>query len=108
MGMFDYFCIDNKWIPEGKQMTYEDQDYQTKSLDCMLDVYEVTGEGVLLKTKRLFDDPDEGEKFESVDFTGEIHFYSYPAEFKAWCVNGIVKEVIDISEPQTTNHEIKS
>ena len=95
--MFDYFCIDNKWIPEGKQMPYEEQDYQTKSLDCGLNVYEVLEDGKLVRTKRLDDDQLTGENFEPVNYTGEIHFYTYPAEFKAWCVNGIVKDVVDVS-----------
>ncbi len=98
MGMFDYLCIDNKWIPEDKQMPYDEQDYQTKSLDCQLNLYEILEDGRLLLTKKFWGDEEtDVEMITPTEYTGEIEFYS-DHTFKAWCINGIVKEVVYIPE----------
>lgn len=96
MGMFDYLNIDNKWIPKEKQVEYDKQDYQTKSLECMLHRYEILEGGELVVSRSESDiiDPDD---FQSVIYTGEITFYDDKNEFKARCVDGIVKDVIDVT-----------
>jgi len=94
MGMFDNFAIDNKWLPENSRKPYDEQDFQTKSLDCELKLFEVLEDGSL-----ILSDPfnDEGEIIKPVNYTGEIRFYDDYDCFVAWCVNGRVKEVIQIS-----------
>lgn len=97
MGMFDYFHIDNKWIPKEKQLPQDKQDYQTKDFECCLETYEVLEDGSLVRNVC-----DEGEIVGSENIvpyihTGEIRFYNHKDEFVAWCVNGVVREVVDVS-----------
>lgn len=97
MGMFDYLNIDNKWIPKEKQVEYDKQEYQTKSLDCLLHRYEILEGGELIIASNNDDDIIESENYTPVIYTGEIDFYDNNSEFKAWCVNGVVREVVDVS-----------
>lgn len=97
MSMYDTISIDNKWIPENKRVPYDKQDYQTKSLDCYLNKYDILEDGRLIVEEYDEAEPMGSEILTPVIYTGEIHFYDDNYGFKAWCVNGIVKEVIDIS-----------
>lgn len=91
--MFDYISVDNKWIPEHLQVNYDEQDYQTKDIRCALNQYEIHKDGRLFLIADPFD--EEGEVFKHQnEFIGAIRFYDDNAEFIAWCVNGVVKEVI--------------
>jgi hypothetical protein len=96
MGMFDYFHIDNKWIPKEKQLPQDKQDYQTKDFECYLETYEVLEDGSLVRNIC-----DEGEIRGSENivpyiYTGGFRFYNTNDEFAAWCVNGVVKDVVVI------------
>lgn len=89
MGMFDYLKIDPKWISEDKRNTSELFPYQTKSLDCGMDGYIIDDRGVLWMI------PKAGNNHISTRvYTGEIRFYDDDYEFVAWCVNGVVMEVV--------------
>lgn len=88
MGMFDYFVIHEKFLPDGHKVPIENQSFQTKSLECYLDVFEVKEDGKLLRTDGKHNLTQE------YNYTGEIRFYGLKFEFVAWVVEGIVKEVI--------------
>jgi hypothetical protein len=93
MGLYDGFKIAQNWLPAGKQFDPNDQDFQTKDLDCQLGMAEVLEDGKLYYAKFL----DEGEDIRPHNHTGQIRFYDMKNEFVAWCVNGVVKEVVDIT-----------
>ncbi len=97
MGMFDYFCIDNKWIPEGKQIPYDKQDYQTKDLECLLHAYEVHEDGRLFMIREGGFNTcilDGGEVFKPINYTGELDFYNLEDEYKAWFVDGVLTRIV--------------
>lgn len=53
MGMFDRFFFEDGILPDNK--VSEGYEFQTKSLDCMLDTYRVDSEGNVIKNR---DDED--------------------------------------------------
>lgn len=89
MGMFDYVRIDHKWIPGDKRNTSELFPYQTKSFDCNMNGYIVDNNGELCMMPR----GASGHTY-PYSYTGEIRFYDDDHEFVAWCVDGVVKEVV--------------
>jgi len=98
MGMFDYITIDNKWLPEDARRPYDKQEFQTKSLEDLLYKYDIMEDGKLVQ----YFSHEDGESFNHVKYTGEITFYDFfepdykrMRYFKAWCVDGFVKEVIE-------------
>lgn len=102
MGMFDYFEIAENLLPKKKRIDNKYQAFQTKDFDCNLETYEVDENGNLFRT--VYDDSrnlnyDNPQKAPH-RFTGSINFYDMENDFVAWCVNGVVKEVIDLTEEQ--------
>ena len=89
MGMFDYLKIDPKWIPEYKRNTSELFPYQTKSFGCNMNGYIVDNNGELWMMPR----GASGHTY-PYSYTGEIRFCDDDHEFVAWCVDGVVKEVV--------------
>lgn len=89
MGMYDELKVNKKWLP--KELENYEEGWQTKSLEQGLDLYQIDVDGELRNHNRN----------ELVDYIGEIEFHkrieNVRWEFKAWCVNGQVKEVIKIS-----------
>jgi hypothetical protein len=88
MGMFDQLRCHVPLPVEAVQ----DHVFQTKSLDCTLANYEITPEGRLLEERFDYEDhssPDQSilqrlqssmvavnRRWEAVDFTGEVEFYT--------------------------------
>ena len=87
--MFDYLKIDHKWIPEDKRNTSELFPYQTKSFGCNMDFYIIDNDGTLWVMPR----GGNGHTYQHI-CTGAIRFYDDYYEFVAWCVDGVVKEVV--------------
>lgn len=90
MGMYDHLKIDCKWIL-GDNMFIHDIEfsYQTKSFDCNMNGYIVDNNGELWMMPR----GASGHTY-PYSYTGEIRFYDDDHEFVAWCVDGVVKEVV--------------
>ena len=80
MGLYD--TITFKREPKGT--------FQTKSLECYLIRYAVEADGRLMRLSAH--DGNELDEPVHEDYTGEIVFEGYVA----WCVHGVVKEVICI------------
>jgi len=70
MGMFDFFEIDGKFLPEN--LKHKNTGWQTKSLDCCLDTITITEDGDLMLSKNYNFDVNPLKK---IDYTGEIIFY---------------------------------
>lgn len=93
MGLYDTVKIAKSQLPKGIE---ENTGYQTKSLWNDLNEYEINEEGKLF----LIEDYNKEEGLEEPifidDYIGEIDLYGEKYHLKAWCVNGIVKEVIEL------------
>ena len=89
MGMYDHliFKTDNWGTEKGKQ-------YQTRSLECLLDNFYVEEDGKLLwvQDHKIFKLPAE-----NYTYTGEIRFCDYKIDYVAWCVDGYIREVIKLT-----------
>lgn len=93
MALYDYLKVDPKWIPEDKRNNSELFPFMTKSFDCIMDWYMIDEDG------RLWMMPKGGNGHTyHLNHTGEIRFYDDDYEFVAWCVDGIVKEVIYVGK----------
>lgn len=92
MGMYDTIKIDPKLLPVRKAMfagiDWHKMEWQTKSLDCDLEHYELTENGLYHDLKDL------------PNFTGTINFYSDDAgkwlEFDATYKNGKLVSIIKL------------
>lgn len=69
---------------------FDKQRYQTKELDSFLKEYVVDESGQLI-------DCSEDEVIPSC-YTGQIRFYDEEGDFVAWCVKGVVKEIIKLND----------
>jgi len=89
MGMYDVLIFESdEWGVDSEK------EYQTKSLDCYLDKYVIDGVGALIKVNQ----PGDIERFRvHTDYTGEIRFCDSESHYVAWCVNGYVIEVINLT-----------
>lgn len=98
MGMFDQLIVTNKWLPD--DLKDHNTGWQTKSIENQLKEFVIVQDGSLLECITDF----EGEEYKPYDYTGEIYFYNGVGkmwrELKAWCVKGVVKEVIDLTKPK--------
>lgn len=93
MGMYDTITIDNKWISEDRRVEYSKQDYQTKSLECNLNKYDILEDGRLILNQTDKDAIMGSEILTQVHYNGKIRFYDDFNDYNAICENGIVKEV---------------
>lgn len=106
MGMFDTLTIDLELLPiseDDKKKYLSDllDGFQTKSLDSLLDRYEITSGGYLFKTNY---DGEIYQRQEKVYFTGEIEFYTDSEdgtwfEFKAQFIDGKLESIKRFSSP---------
>jgi len=137
MGMFDTITCDKKWIDAAilkskysnlnlirSSLPPDDNDFQTKSLDCSLEIYKITRAGYLNKVVNKYEKTEIKSEEKEADtdlpygrtlmkfvsskslrqnFSGEIVFYSsfsdaeetfYLVNFKAKFLNGNVKSVV--------------
>ena len=107
MGMFDDLKCKYPLPPDGVIDTQTI--YQTKSLACFLDLYEIREDGTLWHEDydtEDHSDPDAtplrriagmltrvNERWIPVDLTGEVVFYGRGKEFSAYFVEGNLKEL---------------
>ena len=80
MGMFDEVKCKMP-LPLEIDVEHRDHWFQTKSLDCMLEYYEIREDGTLWKRNYNKTDswdrvPADPEWIRQVEFTGEIAFYT--------------------------------
>jgi hypothetical protein len=89
MGMYDVISFEtSNWGVDPKR------EYQTKSLDRYLNKYVIQDDGALFELNQ----PGDIERYRvHVDYTGEIRFCDSESDYVAWCVNGYVKEVINLT-----------
>lgn len=75
MGMFDHILCDYPLpdFPEDAQFDEEGIGWQTKSLDCTLSTYLVTGDGRLLRLKHPCQSP---HRVLDIYYHGELDFYT--------------------------------
>lgn len=92
MGMYDELHIDKKHLPDN--LKSNETGWQTKSLYCSLSRIKITDEGKLMSSKYLRD------KFEHVNYTGEVRFYDIinntQIEYVAFFENGQLFKIIQI------------
>lgn len=76
MGMFDSLKCKATFpsIPELEGWDLNDIMYQTKSLDCVLCVYEISEEGRLIE--RIEIEPDKPEWIRDLNYHGDVTFYA--------------------------------
>jgi hypothetical protein len=89
MGMYDVISFEtSEWGVDSEK------EYQTKSLKRYLNKYVVDGVGALFELNQ----PGDIERFKvHTDYTGEIRFCDSKSDYVAWCVNGYIKEVINLT-----------
>lgn len=75
MGMYDTVLC-QRVLPDGFDGTKKGVDFQTKSLDKLLDLYKITDRGRLVKLR----DHDELD----MNHHGDIRFYTYILGTGAW------------------------
>lgn len=81
MGMFDEVRCTLK-MPDGFQADVTNL-YQTKDMDCQLDIYEIDGKGQLCLVKDFNAQyRDEPRKLGPIDWTGELAIYTADADGK--------------------------
>jgi hypothetical protein len=78
MGMFDWLFIDKAHLPEQIRTDRNQEGWQTKSLDCRLDLIEIDQEGQLYITPAFWytHEPDHPQQTSRLDYTGDIVFYN--------------------------------
>lgn len=95
MGLFDNIKVHTKFLPEGKKIDFDKQDFQTKDLSCLMEHFIINEDGELVRTNRT----DAGWEFvkchEKVNYTGQIQFYDSNICFIAWVVKGMLKEIVE-------------
>lgn len=101
MGMFDYISCEYP-LPVSTTDDVRKHKYQTKSLDCELNIYTITEDGRLLKREFDEDAPTSEETWKELDkYIGEVVFYGWPEkksnpkrwlEFSAYFVHGKLAE----------------
>lgn len=87
MGMFDEVKCKMP-LPVEIDVEHRDHWFQTKSLDCMLEYYEIREDGTLWKrnynkTDSWYRVPADPEWIQQVEFTGEIAFYTQASSIGA-------------------------
>jgi hypothetical protein len=95
MGMFDDLTVTGYPLPDG----IERREYQTKSLECVLDHYEIRADGTLWVRNGWLKDGDGS--WERTHVTDYIRFYDYDldmdpvvVEFRAHVVDGVVQSIV--------------
>ena len=74
MGLFDTVKVIDYPLPGGVTR----DDWQTKSLDCAMDTYEIRADGSLWRISGWFRTPDDAEPTtERMTWTGELRFYDF-------------------------------
>lgn len=118
MGMFDYIKFEDISIlpkPEGFELNMEGLEFQTKSLDNALYLYEIGQDKYLYREDGPFkEDQKEPRRRCRVDFHGIINFGAYEVtdlidyhlEYEAKFTDNILKNVKLLSY-KTYNHESK-
>jgi hypothetical protein len=113
MGMFDTFRCKYPLPWEGDKPNISDVEFQTKSLECFLDNYEIRSDGTLwheeYDTEDHSDPTAEGilrfagmlarvnQRWVPVELTGEVIFYGGGNKFSAYFVDGKLKELHNIT-----------
>jgi hypothetical protein len=102
MGMFDTIQLEGN--PCGLP-TPKGNEYQTKSLDCNLDVYQINPEGCLVynqdaDTRKRFYAGDELIRIREGSYTGWVNFYRNDLEnkwreFNAYLENNRIRFIIE-------------
>ena len=86
MSTFDSFYMKGILMPD--MQTYDDDEFQTKALDCNLDQYVVTPDGRLMKRRMEIDtviyDPEK--------LTGSVYLRG-PIDITASFVNGMLSTI---------------
>lgn len=99
MGKFDFIHFDSFVISS--------KEYQTKSLNCLMEVYRVKKDGFLYKQLRA----DGGWQFTEVDikmdYTGEIQFYDWHREYIALFVEGRITHVNNLKTGKIKKIKLK-
>jgi hypothetical protein len=119
MGMFDSIRFENSSMlpkPENFELDLEKLDFQTKSLENALYVYEISEDKFLYKKDELFRENPTNEpvKKHKVDFHGIINFGAYEStdlidysiEYEAKFTDGVLQNV-KLLEYKTYDHESK-
>ncbi len=108
MGMFDE--LQSKYpLPGVKADTL----FQTKSLDCRMDLYEIREDGTLWREEydvvdrsnpysqgweRIFGCMSrQNKRWVKSGITGEVYFYHYSARFSVYFVGGAMKTLVNLS-----------
>lgn len=106
MGMFDYIRIESHLLPisEAEQVDIELEDaaFQTKDLECHLNMYQITPDGSLILVNEMYDDFQYRESHKEVKYHGYLNFYSDVFgtwyEFQAKFTDGKMVEVKRLTE----------
>lgn len=109
MGLFDDLVCKYP-LPTGEGTSeVSDETFQTKSLACFLDRYEIREDGTLWHEEYDIEDQSDPDakgleklfgmitkvnyRWVPVPLTGEVLFYRDTKEFSAYFVNGVLKEL---------------
>lgn len=96
MGLFDEIIVNPKVIPDAEDWMTEEIQWQTKSLDSLLDKYKINEHGKFLKYDTKFEETPDDElpfpelpfigawrevdgigKFNPYLYTGQLNFYTH-------------------------------
>ena len=105
MGMFDYIKCEYP-LPGASdelQDVLQSEMFQTKSFDCLMDVYNITKEGLLTCRKYELDDNYDKEMFKEdvlIPYHGYIIFYTclntFWYEYSASFVFGKLEKIVQV------------
>ena len=81
MGMFDHISCEIP-LPDGRQV--DSDSFQTKSLECCMDLYTITAAGRLILHRRRYSTSRMPEHIEDIDteYHGDIEIYGTMADGK--------------------------
>lgn len=81
MGMFDYVEVIDYPLPDGVTR----DEWQSKSMDCLMDTYQIRADGTLWRKSGWLRTPDGDEALtERMDWTGELRFYDLDHDTWEW------------------------
>jgi hypothetical protein len=93
MGMFDTIIIDLKKLPAtAEEIELMERDFQTKDLNCRLDIYEIKDDQLIM-VKHMDEELIENrECHKKINFDGGLNFYSMDSEDNWYEFNAIFKK----------------
>jgi hypothetical protein len=96
MGMYDNITIYNQFLPRENRVKISEQDFQTKSFNCLLEYYHISNNGYLFQKTKMKQGWNHDKCNEKVNFTGSIEFYDMDNDFVAFFEKGKLLKLIKI------------